>query len=46
MQGRFFYIIIQKKQADTHEKNDATKEIIIGFVKFLVLAPAKYTLAI
>ena len=40
-----FYIKLHIKQAKTHELKDAIKEIIIGSVKFLVFAPAKYTVA-
>lgn len=42
----FLYKTLQIKQANTQEKNEATKDIIIGVASFLVFAPAKYTAAI
>ena len=39
--GRFFYSILQIKQAKIQEANEAKSDIIIGAVSFFVLALAK-----
>ena len=37
----FFYMILHIKHANTHAKNNAIREIMIGKVNFFVFAPAK-----
>ena len=39
------YIIWQMKHANMQDAKEATNEIIIGFARFFVFAPAKYTAA-